>query len=167
MAMPNGGSDCCGTCWFNRKNRGDRDWSKHTGNSEPHHCEIRDVAIDRPFYTYCANHPHRRPDRDPIPIGPITQHEWDEWGGTRHLWRHSPDTEAIRLHLLDLLDDLVTHTGRDRYPIGHSLAEVIIWQLGLFKEQRAVPRLKWISTNLRGGLADYARTTSKEILASA
>ena len=50
-------------------------------------------------------------------------------------------------------------------PIGHSLAETIIWQLGLFKEQRAVPRLKWISTNLDGGLADYARATSEEILA--
>ena len=64
--MPNGGADCCGTCWFNRKNRGKRDWLQHTENSEPHHCEIRDVAIDDPFYTYCANHPHRRPDRDPI-----------------------------------------------------------------------------------------------------
>ena len=54
---------------------GDRDWRKHRDNSDPHHCEIRDVAIDHPFYTYCANHPHRRPDRDPIPIGPITRHK--------------------------------------------------------------------------------------------
>ena len=77
----------------------------------------------------------------------------------------APDTEEIRLHLLELLDDLVRYAGRDRYPIGHSLAETIIWQLGLFKEQRAVPRLKWISTNLDGGLADYARATSEEILA--
>ena len=62
--MPNGGYNCSGTCWFNRKNRGDLDSRKHRDNSKPHHCEIRDVAID---------HPHRRPDRDPIPIGPITR----------------------------------------------------------------------------------------------
>ena len=33
--MPNGGSDCCGTCWFNRKNRGERDWHKHVDNTLP------------------------------------------------------------------------------------------------------------------------------------
>ena len=58
--MPNGGSDCCGTCWFNRKNRGDRDSLQHTEDSEPHHCEIRDVAIDDPFSLTAPIHPHRR-----------------------------------------------------------------------------------------------------------
>ena len=72
--MPNGGSDCCGTCWFNRKDRGERDWPKHVDNALPDHCEIRDLAIEDPFYTYCANHPHRRPERDRIPIGPVTRH---------------------------------------------------------------------------------------------
>ena len=161
--MPNGGSDCCGTCWFNRKNRGDRDWLQHAEDSEPYHCEIRDVAIDDPFYTYCANHPHRRPDRDPIPIGPITRHQWNDGRETRVIWRHSPDTEEIRLHLLKLLDGLFEHTAEDRYPIGHSLAEAIIWQLGQFKEQRAAPRLEWISNNLDTGLSDYARATLEQI----
>ena len=137
--MPNGGSDCCGTCWFNRKNCGDRNWLRHTRNPEPHHCTIRDVAIDDPFYTFCANHPHRRPDRDPIPIGRITRHRRSDGGETRVIWRHSPDTEEIRLHLLELLDGLFEHTARDRYPIGHSLAKAIIWQLGQFKEQCAGP----------------------------
>ena len=117
------------------------------------------MAIDNPSYTYCANHPHRRPDRDPIPIGPITRHQWNDGGGTRVIWRHSPDTEEIRLHLLELLDGLFEHTARDRYPIGHSLAEAIISQLGQFKEQRADPRLEWISNNLDGGLSHYARAT--------
>ena len=97
------------------------------------------MAIDDPFYTYCANHPHRRPDRDPIPIGPITRHQWNDGSEARVIWRHSPDTEEIRLHLLKLLDGLFEHTAKDRYPIGHSLAQAIIWQLGQFKEQRAVP----------------------------
>ena len=68
--MPNGGSDCCGTCWFNRTNQGERG-TQHRDESVPPYCEIRDLAIDDPFWTYCANHPHRRPERDPIPIGPV------------------------------------------------------------------------------------------------
>ena len=114
-----------------------------------------------------ANHPHRRPDRDPIPIGPITRHQWNDGGETRVIWRHSPDSEEIRLHLLKLLDGLFEHTAKDRYPIGHSLAQAIIWQLGQFKEQRADPRLEWISNNLDGSLSDYARATLEQIGASA
>lgn len=33
--MPNGGSDCCGTCWFNRTNRGEREWLEHRDESIP------------------------------------------------------------------------------------------------------------------------------------
>ena len=47
--MPNGGSDCCGTCWFNRTNRGRRDWQQHRDESAPPYCEIRKVAIDDPL----------------------------------------------------------------------------------------------------------------------
>ena len=79
------------------------------------------------------------------------------------IWRHSPDTEEIRLHLLELLDGLLEHTARDRYPIGHSLAQAIIWQLGQFKEQRTARRLEWIRNNLDGGLSDYARATLEKI----
>jgi hypothetical protein len=39
-------------------------------DSEPDFCTIRDLSIDDP-YTYFGNHPHRRPERDPIPIGPV------------------------------------------------------------------------------------------------
>ena len=88
---------------------------------------------------------------------------WSDGGETRVIWRHSPDTEEIRLHLLKLLDGLFEHTAEDRYPIGHSLAEAIIWQLGQFKEQRAAPRLEWISNNLDTGLSDYARATLEQI----
>ena len=109
--MPNGGSDCCGTCWFNRKNRGERDWPKHVDNTLPDHCEIRDLAIEDPFYTYCANHPHRRPERDRIPIGPVTRHGgWQEDPPyaeyPRYVRKPSPDTEEVRQHLLSPLDSL-------------------------------------------------------------
>ena len=47
--MPNGGSDCCGTCWFNRTNQGERG-TQHRDESVPPYCEIRDLAIDDPFW---------------------------------------------------------------------------------------------------------------------
>ena len=64
--MPNGGSDCCGTCWFNRRNRGEKGYNRADDIDVEALCEIRDVLIENPFWTYCANHPHRRPQRDPI-----------------------------------------------------------------------------------------------------
>src|SRR5215510_11637965 len=91
--MPNGGSDCCGTCWFNVN-------KVEAGYSHPDDtgfCSIRNLSIDDPFWTYCANHPKRRPERDSIPIGPVFT------GSDRELWRDSPDTEEIREHLLALL----------------------------------------------------------------
>ena len=87
--MPNGGSDCCGTCWFNRTKRGERDWSRRADKSIPPYCEIRDIAIEDPFYTYCANHPRRRPDRDPIPIGPVMRH--GGWEQERRVRAGQPD----------------------------------------------------------------------------
>ena len=87
--MPNGGSDCCGTCWFNRSLEGQRG-SGNFNRETPSHCEIRDLDIPDPFYTYCANHPcHPR--------------HWPIGGGRREEWQPSPDTEEIRQHLLDIV----------------------------------------------------------------
>ena len=152
--MPNGGSDCCLTCWFNRTNRGERDWLRHRDESVPPRCEIRDLAIQGPAYTYCANHPHRRPDRDPIPIGPVMRCDYDD--ESRYVWKPSPDSEEIRQHLLTLLDAIFEHLHRDWYPIGVGLGETILWQLGEFREQRAEKRLEWISENISGDLGDAA-----------
>ena len=161
--MPNGGSDCCGTCWFNRTNRGERDWSRHSDDSVPPYCEIREMAIDDPFYTYCANHPHRRPDRDPIPIGPITRYAGDGWSDEREIWVPSPDSEEIRQHLLCLLENFFEHLFKDRYPLGQGVSEVIIWQLGQFRERRAEKRLQWISDNCPDRWAEPARTALAQI----
>ena len=49
--MPNGGSDCCGTCWFNRSLEGKRG-SANFNREIPSRCEIRDLDIPDPFYTY-------------------------------------------------------------------------------------------------------------------
>ena len=48
--MPNGGSDCCGACWFNRSNGGQLG-SVNFKPDIPSFCEIRDLPIPNPFYT--------------------------------------------------------------------------------------------------------------------
>jgi hypothetical protein len=136
--MPNGGSDCCATCWFNRRNRG----KAGRGNADPaiaDACEIRDLAIESASYTYCANHPHHMRERVPIPIGPVRVDE----GRGRVLWRHSPDSPRIRDHLLALLAR-TPEVPPPEYPIGQGLEEAVVWQLGEFAEPRAIPDLKRI-----------------------
>jgi hypothetical protein len=138
--MPNGGSDNCGTCWFNARNKGKAGYG-HARNPEPNFCSIRGFAIvTDPFWTYCGNHPHRRPERDRIPIGPVFVAD-DE--GTRMVSHPSPDTEEVRLHLLGLLRGVEARPSEE-YPIGVYLEEVLVWQLGEFRESRAVPDLERI-----------------------
>lgn len=136
--MPNGGSDCCGTCWFNAKNKGEAGYD-HARDAEPDFCTIRNLPIEDPFYTYCGNHPHRRPERDPIPIGPVFT------GEERKLWQPSPDTEDIRQHLLFLLSQM-EERPRSEYPIGIYSDEVVVWQLGELKESRAAAALRRIGS---------------------
>ena len=46
--MPNGGSDCCGTCWFNKKNKGDVG-CEHAKDPGDDYCIIRNTKIEDPF----------------------------------------------------------------------------------------------------------------------
>ena len=139
--MPNGGSDCCGTCWFNAKNKGQTGYN-HTDDFESDFCTIRSLPIEDPFYTYCCNHPHRRPERDSIPIGPVFT---GDSFGDREFWKPSPDTEEIRQHLLTLLDQMEEQPNSE-YPIGIYADDLVVWQLGEFREPRAVERLRRIAS---------------------
>jgi hypothetical protein len=138
--MPNGGSDCCATCWFNAKNKGEAGYA-HSKDLEPSFCSIRNLPIEDPFYTYCGNHPHRRPERDRIPIGPVFR---KDWSGPRQFWQPSPDTEEIRQHLLSLLGAQEQQPASE-YPIGMYCDEVVVWQLGVFREVRAIADLQRIA----------------------
>jgi len=138
--MPNGGSDCCGTCWFNKKNEGEVGYD-HAKDPDPAHCIIRDLPIEVPFYTYCGNHPHRTLKKDPIPIGPVFT---GDSMGARELWKPSPDTEEIRQHLLELLGRVGKRPSPE-YPMGIYGEEIVIWQLGEFVERRALELLHKIS----------------------
>ena len=161
--MPNGGSDCCGTCWFNRANRGKAHNPIARDRSVQPYCEIRHLEIDNPFYTYCANHPHRRPDRDPIPIGPVTRYAGDGFSNKREVWMQSPDSEEIRQHLLALLEDIIEKGSKNWYPIGPSLLTTVIRQLAEFREKRAENSLSLISENAPKPLAGLARDALAQI----
>ena len=130
------------------------------------YCEIRNLAIDNPFYTYCANHPHRRPDRDGIPIGPVMCHGGFTGPLNEHprvVWKCSPDSEEIRQHLLNLLQSLPAQISKDFYPIGYGLGETILWQLGEFGEKRAVEGLEWVCENSKGSLREAAKEALTKI----
>ena len=157
--MPNGGSDCCGTCWFNAKNKGEAGYD-HTDDPEPDFCSIRDLAIEDPFYTYCANHPHRRPERDPIPIGPVFT---GDSSGPREIWKPSPDTVEVREHLLALLAEM-EETPASEYPIGAYADEIVVWQLGEFAEQRASEMLRRVASFDPHGIEDGPLGRTREML---
>lgn len=137
--MPNGGSDCCGTCWFNARNKGEAGYA-HANDPEPNFCIIRGLAIGDAFYTYCSNHPHHSPNRDPIPIGPV----FVEDGHERALSQPSPDTEEVRLHLLEIVR-AIEENPVSGYPLGVPASEMAIWQLGEFREERAIDDLRRIA----------------------
>ncbi len=136
--MPNGGSDCCGTCWFNTQNITESP-PLETEEEATAHCLIRAIDIEKPFWTYCANHPHHNPDRVEIPVGPVYHNE-ESRPNTRRVWLHSPDTPAVREGLIALLDT-VPEVPHPEYPFGKPFVEEVIHQLMAFQEKRSIPGL--------------------------
>lgn len=165
--MPNGGSDCCGTCWFNAKNKGEVGYAQ-AHDPEPDYCVIRQLPIEGAFWTYCANHPHHNPDKIDVPIGPAFKATSDpDDDGTvgpmyeRVVWQQSPDTEKVRDTLLALLHEIVesptaAYLG---YPT-MSFDDTVIWQLGEFQERRAIPDLQRIAKFELGLHAPVGRLNS-------
>jgi hypothetical protein len=136
--MPNGGSDCCGTCWFNSRNQGQAGYG-HASGEEPSFCTIRNnLPIPDPFWTYCSNHPHHNPQRISIPVGPVYVAESDSY--QRKVWVPAPDTEEVRIGLLDLVRGATVEAAR-AYPAGFSLVEGAVLQLGELGETRALAEL--------------------------
>jgi hypothetical protein len=136
--MPNGGSDCCGTCWFNSTHEGKAGYFDVPLGAEVR-CVIRDLLIENPFWTYCANHPHHNPEQINLPIGPV----YVDAGGfpyRREVWVESPDSEDVRVMLLRLLDTM-PERPRPEYPSSPKRDEAVIDQLMRFRERRAVPDL--------------------------
>ena len=102
------------------------------------------LAIENPFWTYCGNHPHRRPDRDPIPIGPVFIDGGGGYPYGRKQWQPSPDTEEVRQHLLELVR-VISEQPNEEYPAGVYTDEMVVWQLSEFREGRAADELRRIA----------------------
>lgn len=153
--MPNGGSDCCGTCWFNSKNKGKPGYD-HSNVPGETRCVIRgNLLIEDPFWTYCVNHPHHNRNKVAVPIGavyicddpdkPIRPGQRYGYGDghRRTVWVELPDTEEIREELVRLLDR-IPETPRHEYYTEPKFDHEVIRQLGIFREQRAVKGLRRI-----------------------
>ncbi len=131
--------------------------SSNHDHSVPSHCEIRDLAIEDPFYTYCANHPYRLQRRVPVPLGPVYVHveSFEERDGGIEVWserkpwkKDAPDKEEIRGQLLGLLED--PGELSDNYPFhGDSVLSVVVDELERLREERAIPILERIAKALR------------------
>jgi len=136
--MPNGGSDCCGTCWFNSVNKGVPGYPKRDTLCGQGYCEIRSTEIPKPFWTYCANHPHHNPDRVAVPVGPVyvCDNTFD-----RYEWLPSLDTAAVRLALVSFLN-AIPEQPRAEYPSSTSFDEQVIDQLMKWDEKAAIPGLR-------------------------
>jgi len=138
--MPNGGSDCCGTCWFNTKNKGEAGY-KHSRDPDPDFCQIRKIAIQNPFYTYCANHPHHMPGKVEIPVGSVYEGDSD---GNRQVMVALPDTSENRFFHLLLLKEICKGL-REEYPGGLPSSVIIIEQLAEWNEVDAISDLEIIA----------------------
>ena len=174
--MPNGGSDCCGECCYLGKRKvGDRNARDLPVRS---FCTIREQIIEKPFYTYCANYSISPAEPDPIPIGPILRAVQDNPRAAdvglpvlgvpgRAFWRPSPDNETIRGYLLDLVAAVSNRNRTSRHFPASRAAAAAVWQLGEFREPRAVPGLRMIERyggrvgeNARRALAKIRQATS-------
>ena len=65
--------------------------------------------------------------------------------GARQVWRPLPDTEAVRQYLLALLGDMAEQPQTE-YPIGLYVDNIVVWQLGKFREARAAAPLRRIAS---------------------
>jgi|TARA_Y100000310_G_C20579012_1_gene761998 hypothetical protein len=144
--MPNGGPDNCGECIFKKsflapKSSTDEPENPLFPERKVYNCTIRDLEIENPYWTYCANHWHHNPDHIDTPIGPV--YVYDEEENRRAVWELSPDTEKIRAGLLELIANM-KETPSAPFPSPTQLDEEIIKQLMEFREERAVPHLRRI-----------------------
>ncbi len=157
--MPNGGSDCCGTCWFNEANEGRVGHPKQQPDKPPV-CSIRNLPVLEPFWVYCANHPHHNPDRVDVPIGPVYAagayprsgpvRAYDPHtdpvrrallgrrphASERRIVTESPDSDAVRETLLALLAAM-TEIPAPEYPSETNRDEQVLGQVLEFREVRA------------------------------
>ena len=134
--MPNGGSDCCGTCWFNTINQGEAGYIEDSSKTIV--CEIRDFTPSDPFWTYCINHPHHNSEKIRIPIGPVYVHDDTTYSRVEKI--PASNSKKVRLELVKLIKKIKENPNNE-YPFGNSFNVEIIKHIKLIKEKNAITDL--------------------------
>ncbi len=84
---------------------------------------------------------HQTAARNACPrVGLVNEND----GRGRLLWQPSPDTEIIRCHLLHLLREMPELPAEDD-SLSPWTEDRVVWQLGEFREPRAIPDLHRIA----------------------
>ncbi len=100
-----------------------------------------------------------------VPTGPV----WEGSSGYREIWKLSPDGEKVRRTLLALLRQIEENPQSEPHRImsWSDLDDVVIWQLGEFRENRAVDDLRRIvgfsSSGTRRGTVQLAKKALEKI----
>ena len=143
--MPNGGSDNCGTCWFNRANEGRTAQEVPRPRQEAGEqawCTIRGIEVSGPYWAYCANHQYHNPDRVEFPVGPV--YTCFIRYSPRVIQIPSDDTPEIRAGLLRLLENM-PETPAEGSPTETGFDEEVVKQLMKLREKRAVAGLRRVA----------------------
>ena len=109
-------------------------------NSEHEFCFIREEVIENYCWTYCVNHPFFNKNAVITAMGPMYNY------GPNHSERRvivkSPDNQAVKDGLLEQANKIKEVI--DYHVIDLERDEVIVWQLGEFREKRAIELLEKI-----------------------
>lgn len=141
--MPNGGSDCCGTCQFNSKKNPSKGYQDDRKEA---YCIIRDLEVPDPFWTYCANHQHHNLTGIMTPLGAVRVYA--EYPEERKVWKMPPDTEEVRQKLIELTEGFDA-SFEVVFPLPTTLEKEVISQLEYFREVRAIPALmQFVQSNV-------------------
>lgn len=142
--MPNGGSDCCGTCMFFSEYDKKKQTSEISQDSICKCC-IREIEIDVPFYTYCANHQDHNQKKYRIPIGPV--YECKGYPYVRNVLKEAPNDEKTRSLIINVLNNININSRIER---GFIFSETdfdleVIKHVTQLRDNRALGKLKEIT----------------------
>lgn len=109
-------------------------------NSEHDFCAIRDEHIENSCWTYCVNHPFFNKNDVTTTMGPMYRYAPNH--SRRTVIVNSPDNQAVKDSLLEQANKIKEVI--DYHVIDLERDEVIVWQLGEFRDKRAIELLKRI-----------------------
>lgn len=145
--MPNGGTDNCGTCSFNKRNKGTTG-HLYANVDAPHHCLLRDFQIterSEGFWIYCGNHSQLPNGGIDVPIGPVFKNFSGSSAGERVVVLESPDNSAVRNTLLRFVGSMTAACTDQHYE--PYFKQIVLLQLARFRESEATAHIERIANS--------------------